>query len=163
MHCCDEFRANPGASLFSRVVILDFYDGPTTAIAECTHRSAIVGLRMEAWDDDHAQRVFSLAPLPPTAFDETVEAFADAGPPAWPEWWPARFSSDAEREKAWVCANMIFDSRSATECVIIAEVLTDAPLAVLALDERTQTAFAHLSEERADFEVWEAFVRGRLT
>ena len=85
MNCCIRATPTSGTPLFSRVIAVDLYDGPTAAIAECDNCAAAYGLRMEAWDDAHIQRVFRACRLPPGSFDEAIAAFADAGPPRWPE------------------------------------------------------------------------------
>lgn len=86
---------------FSRMLVLDFYDGPTSGILECAGSAACYRFDMLDWDDEQRVRIFRLARMPAGTLDECAEAFAPEQP-SWPVWFPwARGGpSDAERAKA---------------------------------------------------------------
>lgn len=81
---------------------LDFYDGPTGGVLQCAACGAVYKFDMLDWDDDHAVRVFRLAPLPAGSLEACVRALGQAEPPRWPVWVPSRqaLPSEEAREAA---------------------------------------------------------------
>jgi hypothetical protein len=91
--CCQDLTRSPGApSPFSRVIALDYHDGPRAGLLECGRcgRAYRFELLEEVLDDEDEPdlRVFSLAPLAPGAWDGLVEALAPYQQPRWPVWVP---------------------------------------------------------------------------
>lgn len=99
--CLQTIPAKEGPHPFSRMVVLGFYDGPTSGLIQCQKCSAEFYFDMLNWDDDHEVRVFRLTPLPRGSLERVVRAWAEAGPPRWPVWVPQRnrLSSEEARHK----------------------------------------------------------------
>jgi hypothetical protein len=74
---------------FSRMILLDYYDGPTGGVVQRSRSRRVYRFDMLDWDDNHHIRIFRLAELPPEAIEECVAVFAPAVP-RWPVWspWP---------------------------------------------------------------------------
>lgn len=87
----------PGRNPFSRMVVLDYYDGPVSGAAQCPSGPAFQ-FEMLAWDDRQDTRVFSLAALPPENFERLTEALSRFGEPRWPVWAPNWGEASQENE-----------------------------------------------------------------
>jgi hypothetical protein len=89
-------------SPFTRIIALDFYDGPTGGVLQCAACGAVYQFDMLDWDDDHAVRVIRLASLPPGSLEACVQALGQPEPPRWPVWVPSRqaLPSEEAREAA---------------------------------------------------------------
>jgi hypothetical protein len=99
--CCQQFSSLPGGpSPFSRIIALEFYDGPTSGILRCATCGAVYRFDMLDWDESQEVRVFRLASLPPGSLEEAVRALDKAGPPSWPVWVPRRASFPSEEAAA---------------------------------------------------------------
>src|SRR5947207_710814 len=70
------------------MLVLGFYDGPTSGLLQCSTCSAIYAFDMLDWSEDHRARVFRLAALPSNALVEIEEALAPTEAPRWPVWIP---------------------------------------------------------------------------
>lgn len=76
------------ASPIERVLALGYYDGPTEGVLRCGS-GEVYRFELLAWDDETQDlRVFALAPLPPTAWDQLVEVACRSQLPHWPLWMP---------------------------------------------------------------------------
>ncbi len=118
-----------GKSPFTKMIALDYYDGPTFGLLWDHRRSAAYKFDMLDWDDHHRVRVFSLAELPEGAFDRVAEACATTGPPAWPIWVPNwQFESDASRDAANRVVDAVLEQASRPHAVVAAEDLLDTIL-----------------------------------
>jgi hypothetical protein len=72
-----------------KVLALDYYDGPTEGLLQC-EMGRVYCFKILAWDSETQDvRVFSLAPMPPAAFDRLAELFARCEKPQWPVWIPS--------------------------------------------------------------------------
>ena len=59
-----------------KILALGYYDGPTDGLLQCEN-GLVYRFEILAWDSEAQDvRVFSLAPMPPTAFDRLAELFA---------------------------------------------------------------------------------------
>ena len=96
---CDRMLTHAtGESPFSRVIVLDYYDGPTSGAVWCQNCMAAGIIDLLAWDDQHHVRVFSLACLPEKDFGELIDACSGTGPPQWTVWVPIwKFESESAR------------------------------------------------------------------
>jgi hypothetical protein len=83
------------------MLVLDFYDGPTSGILECAGSGACYRFEMLDWDEEQRVRIFRLARLPAGALEECVTVFAPEKP-SWPVWfpWARGEASDMDRAKA---------------------------------------------------------------
>ena len=52
------------------IVILDYYDGPTSGALLSLARNTAYRIVMLDWDDNHNVRIFGLAPLSPANFEK---------------------------------------------------------------------------------------------
>ena len=85
--CCQKPTALTNApSPFSKLLVLGFYDGPTSGVLQCGTCSTVYKFDMLDWDDAHEVRIFRLASLPADSLDQCVQALAEPKPPRWPVW-----------------------------------------------------------------------------
>jgi len=95
MVCCQ----NPESLLntespFTKIIALDFYDGPTGGILRCETCHRVYQFDMLDWDY-HQVRVFRLRSLPPDSWTQSLAALEQAEPsPGWPVWFPKKWPSD---------------------------------------------------------------------
>jgi hypothetical protein len=75
-------------SPFNRTIALDFYDGPTGGILQCSTCQSIYKFDMLDWDDDHQTRIFRFALLPADSLAKCVLALAQPNLPRLPVWVP---------------------------------------------------------------------------
>lgn len=81
-------------SLFS-IVVLNYYDGPTSGVIQCDSCLATYKFTMIDWDDYQNVRVHAFAPLPSESFRRIVDLLSKYEPPKWPIWYPLRpYASD---------------------------------------------------------------------
>jgi hypothetical protein len=93
--CCKDIEARiDDRSPFNRMVIFDWYDGPTSGILVCEACTAEYAFSMIDWDTQHEIRVFSLASLPCGSLQEVIDFFGEA--PEWPVWFPAQLKTPTE-------------------------------------------------------------------
>jgi hypothetical protein len=113
--CCQQLEAFPGAkSPFSKIIALDFYDGPTSGITQCEICSSVYRFVMLDWDDDQEVRIFSLVPLPSQSWIQVANLLSKHETPNWPMWFPrweipseaVRNSVDDETDKILESAAM---------------------------------------------------------
>lgn len=100
--CCGQPQANGHlpAQQFSRMIVLGFYDGPTSGTLQCASCAAEYRFDLLDWDEDHEVRIFRLAALPPGSLDRFVAALKDVEEPRWPVWlvFARKRPSEAERD-----------------------------------------------------------------
>jgi hypothetical protein len=78
-------------SPFSKIIALDFYDGPTAGVLQCETCQAEYKFDMLDWNEEHDLRVMRLSLLPPGSLELCVAALvADGTSPRWPVWVPTR-------------------------------------------------------------------------
>jgi hypothetical protein len=88
-------------SPFSKIIALDFYDGPTGGILQCAECQSVWKFDMLDWDNDHEIRIFRLARLPEDSLENCIRSLATADfSPPWPVWLPSRVSDEAFQEQA---------------------------------------------------------------
>jgi hypothetical protein len=75
-------------SPFERIVVFDYYDGPTSGFAKCARGSTAYRFELAAWDSYQDNRIFSLAEMDSTKFDSIVEILSRFEKPRWPVWMP---------------------------------------------------------------------------
>jgi hypothetical protein len=122
--CCDHWQQKGNFTPpIARMIIVEWYDGPVTGAAICGDCGAEFAFRMVASDDNQTMRIYTLADLQIGQFERLSSAFASAGPPKWPVWWPAHFSSDKERDAAWRQAQTVLAAAAPPTCVVAAEEL----------------------------------------
>lgn len=160
-NCCSRALGTcPGDSPFDRILVVEWYDGPTSGVAVCADCGAEYTFRMAAWDDAHEQRVYALSRLPNGSLTQLVDACKGAGMPRWPVWWPAIFASDQARSEAWSAANRILESSGDTQFVIASRDLTHTIDACRRLRNSSESESARsLQEREAAFVEWMTFLR----
>ena len=122
--CCEHLPHSASfASPLTRIIVVEWYDGPVTGAALCGECGAELVFRMVAWDDEQTMRVYTLADLPEGHFEKLSSVFAVAGPATWPVWWPANFPSENERDRSWRGAQALLGAAAAPTCVVAAEAL----------------------------------------
>ena len=84
-------------SPFSKILALDFYDGPMAGILQCETCHSVYKFDMLDWDEDHEVRIFRLAALPSESLAQCVAALAQPEPPRWPVWVPSREKLPSEQ------------------------------------------------------------------
>jgi hypothetical protein len=116
----------PRPSVFSEVVITDWYDGELAGGMRCSECSNEYRFEFLAWDEDHSQRLFVCSQLPRGSIDQLVRAFSAAGRPSWPAWWPGRFPNDEERERASSEADSILNQSGETTHLVQSKAISEA-------------------------------------
>jgi hypothetical protein len=101
--CCREStHLRTGKSPFSRVIALDWYDGPRAGLLQCGEcgREFRFELLDEVINDDEGQdvRIFSLAPLPTHSMERLSDALSRYQTPVHPVWVPLWQFPTAEEE-----------------------------------------------------------------
>jgi len=98
--CCGWVEAEPfPPKPFERMVVLEFYDGPTSGLLQCAACGAEYHFDMLDWDGDHEVRVFRLAALPAGSLDRFVSALAKVEEPHWPVWLVFGRKRPSEKER----------------------------------------------------------------
>jgi hypothetical protein len=111
------------ASPAKKILVLDYYDGPTEGLLQC-ETGRVFRFEIVAWDSETQDvRVFSLAPMPPSAFDRLAELIAQVEMPRWPVWIPSWCEDQNEETDA------ILKEAGPVEWVIAAEDLIGTILA----------------------------------
>jgi hypothetical protein len=96
-------EGNNDPSPITRVVALDWSDGPTDGVLQvgdgATYRFQMIDSRSGAPDESDV-RVYGLHPLPADALSRLTDALADTHQPTWPVFWPIwKFpSEDVQRQ-----------------------------------------------------------------
>src|SRR5919204_827193 len=73
-----------------KVLALGYYDGPTEGALQCAPEGPVYQFEMLAWDESTQDlRVFGLAPLPLTAWEQLTSLYAHHETPHWPVWVPS--------------------------------------------------------------------------
>jgi hypothetical protein len=91
-------------SPITRVIALDWYDGPTGGVLQVgdagpVYRFIMLDERQLESDDDTDLRVYGLYPLPADALTRLTDAIAPYMAPRWPVWFPVwKFPSDEIRQ-----------------------------------------------------------------
>ena len=107
---------------FSKVIVLDYYDGPRAGVAHCatcdrTYRFDL--LDQESGDDGEDVRVFRLTGLPSDAFDRVLSASPNADAARWPVWVPIwQFSNEAARQRADAAVGRVLSEAGPPELVV---------------------------------------------
>ncbi len=106
-----------------KMVISDWYDGPSTGILICDRCMRAYHFVLVDWDRSHSRRVFVLQRLP----DDTVSLLSRlvGESPVWPLWFPNKFKHPADADQpildAWQdviesaeapCAAILWDVKS---------------------------------------------------
>jgi hypothetical protein len=101
---------NRGGSIpFTRMLMLDYYDGPGRAITFCdVCGQAFLAILID-WNSDHSLRVFSLARVPAEIVDELLAIFPET--PRWPLWFPSQLIAPTQKTReALEKLEPVFDS-----------------------------------------------------
>ena len=92
--CCCQ-TAGSVDTLAHRMIIFNWYDGPTGGVLICGGCNKAFTFMMIDWDPEHEVRIFSLAPLAPGSVERIIAFFGQA--PEWPIWFPAKLRSPTEK------------------------------------------------------------------
>lgn len=125
--CCNRVPPDFAETLaFQRMIVFDWYDGPTSGILVCDNCETAYLFLMLDWDNQHEIRLFSLAPLPEGSLDEVIGFFQEA--PSWPVWFPNKLKTPTD------------DLRS--QMTVLDRVIESAgpPAVLVAWSRSTQTA-----------------------
>jgi hypothetical protein len=102
-------------SWFSRVLVLDYYDGTKEGIVKCPEGHVAV-VRLLDWDDQQDTRIFGVSEDRNESFDELATLLAESESPSWPVFLPKsalpsgarrsveRLLSKANREPDYIMA-----------------------------------------------------------
>jgi hypothetical protein len=97
--CCQNLEnLRDTASPFTKIIALDWYDGPTGGILQCQNCQAVYQFDMLDWDY-HQVRIFRLRSLPEESWTQIVALLEQAGfSPSWPVWFQRKWPSEKARE-----------------------------------------------------------------
>ncbi len=104
------------------MVVLEYWDGPTSGVVQCGGCAAEYDFLLIDWDYSQYIRVFSLASLPQGSLDAIVQACPRDQSPQWSEWpvfiprW--QFPSESLRNAADQRVQEILDQAEAPEWVV---------------------------------------------
>lgn len=119
--CCrDPGTLTAVKSPFTKILALDFYDGPTGGLLQCETCGAVYRFDMLDWDDNHEIRIFRLASLPADSMEKCVRMIAGTETPHWPLWAPffRTSPSDEHRKKLDDQLQAILDQAKPAELVV---------------------------------------------
>jgi hypothetical protein len=119
--CCQEFT-DPHGSLkpSAKVLAFEYYDGPTSGVLRCEVCSSVWRFEMIDSDDAIKQRVFALAPMPETSFDELVQVNLRFGEPRWPIWAPTwRFENEEQGREVESLVDRVLSTAHLVQSVIV--------------------------------------------
>jgi len=93
--CCQNLEALRNADTpFTKIIALDWYDGPAGGILQCESCQAVYQFDMLDWDYRQV-RVFRLRTLPGECWMQITAALEQEGKtPLWPVWFPNKWPSD---------------------------------------------------------------------
>jgi hypothetical protein len=145
----------------SRVIALDWYDGPILGFVEYAaddkpshFRFTLVG------GVGYESRVFLLGDASPREWEEAVALLGEASPPHWPVWaLHIRSGTDDWRDRANEMVRSLEKSASRPVAVIEAESLEGPIGAVRKLGEDERVRVARMLEGDSDHEEWVSFCR----
>jgi len=90
MLCCGASAALVGkGSPFAEIIAVEFYDGPVSGVVRCSNCSSVFQYKLLAWDERQEKRVFALAKMPSSAWDQIIALYSYDQPrfPVWvPKW-----------------------------------------------------------------------------
>jgi hypothetical protein len=125
---------------FSEMIVLDYYDGPAGGLLKCRACSAGYYFYLLDWDEMHTVRIFALAPMPPSAFEEIFRLFkATPDQRVWIPPWP----SEEHLSELYDSHIQAVTDRAGTATVVIAwSIRAEKTLAMRGVDP---AAVSHLS------------------
>ena len=82
--CCQSFVDIVSKSSALKMIMLDYYDGPTSGLIKCEVCCRVYKFGMVDWDDDQEIRIHAFAPMPPDSFQAVEEIKSKHEP----KWWP---------------------------------------------------------------------------
>lgn len=135
-------------SWFRRMFVLDYYDGPKEAIAECAEGHLAL-LRMVDWDALQDVRVFAVVEEEREEFDTLVALLAETENPRWPIYIPrAELSPTAQQY-----VKRVLDSTSREPDYVVAserptKTVIASKLWPKGVDEKNHDWFGELGIER---------------
>jgi hypothetical protein len=125
---------------FSQMIVLDYYDGPAGGLLKCGRCGGEYYFYLLDWDEMHAVRIFALAPMPQSPFEEIVRIFkAMPDQRVWIPPWPS------EEHLSELCDSQIqgVTDRAAAPTIVIAwSIRAEKTLAMRGVDS---AAAPHLS------------------
>ena len=83
--CCRQLDALGRQRVSLRMIVTDYYDGPTAGVFKCDLCDRAFRFFMVDWDDRQEVRIHALFPLPEESFKRIEEMQAQYGPKWWPE------------------------------------------------------------------------------
>src|SRR5262245_65937806 len=113
-------------SPISRVVVLDWYDGPIGGVLQIgnngpAYRFALLDERQSA--DEADVRVYGLCPVPSHGFERLADGLSQHSKPRWPVWVPVwQFPTDESRQDMESLADDIVNRAGPLTWVVIGDV-----------------------------------------
>lgn len=117
---------------FGQMIVFDYYDGPAGGLLQCNICGAEYHFYLLGWNEMHSVRIFALAPLPKSSFEDIFCIF-DAVPDrrVWIPPWP----SDERRLDLYEISIQCVIGRAGTPTGVIGwSVGTERTLAMRAVD-----------------------------
>lgn len=124
--CCqDMLSLRQSATPFSKMIVLEWFDGPVSGIVRCNQCQSTYKFDMLTWDIngqyDYAEwdagkeiRIFTLAPLDRGVFEQLVDVLSQTrGAPTWPLWFcyfNRAFSSEEAQKRLTEQLNQVLNS-----------------------------------------------------
>jgi hypothetical protein len=142
--CCKSVSADFPLAVsddpFSQMVVLDYYDGPAGGLLKCRGCGEAYYFYLLDWDEMHAIRIFALAPMPQSSFEEIFRLFkASPDERVWIPPWPSEEHLSELYDSRIKC---ITDQAAAPTAVIAWSIRAEKTLAIRGVDS---PAVLHLS------------------
>jgi hypothetical protein len=83
--CCQQFLTPGIKKLSLKIIVTDYYDGPTAGLFKCEPCGRVYKFSMVDWDDKQEVRIHALTPMATDSFTRLEELTAKHGPKWWPE------------------------------------------------------------------------------
>ncbi|MBF6611713.1 MAG: hypothetical protein IVW55_01125 [Chloroflexi bacterium] len=87
-YCDSPFSLIAAKAPFSRILVLEYYDGLVSGLAECKQCLRVYRFDMVAWEGNAGIRVFTLGSVPTSFLQRAVEEYSRYEAPRWPLWVP---------------------------------------------------------------------------
>ncbi len=142
--CCREITGRHSGELpFNRMLVLNWYDGPTSGVIACDVCNTEYSFVLVDWDSFHEVRIFGLTPLAPGSIDRLVEFFGE--PPEWPVWFPKKLIAPTEHFRSQLFAlERVIETSSQPDLIIAWSRSRNIVLAAKPAEPRTHPTVKYL-------------------
>jgi len=121
--CCEfSSGAFPKREPFGKVLSLNWYDGTTSGLVQCSRCSAVFKYDIVDWDSNQERRIFAFSPINSAEFDHIISLLSASASPSWPFWNPSwRFDSPKEKNRVAFEVDACLSRAALVEYIVAAD------------------------------------------